>query len=91
MQAHLQSEDILRNILEANATYAEAFSQSDPLLLAKLAKGQSPRICWLGCSDSRVSAELYVLSRWGQRWGRADGLDGIVGVPAWHLDRSLCT
>lgn len=52
------SENLLKQILEANATYAEAFSQSDPVLLAKLAKGQSPRICWLGCSDSRVSAEL---------------------------------
>lgn len=62
MQGYIQSEDLLRHILEANATYAEAFSQSDPVLLAKLAQGQSPRICWLGCSDSRVSAELYVLS-----------------------------
>ncbi|KAL8293656.1 hypothetical protein RQP46_000357 [Phenoliferia psychrophenolica] len=50
--------DLLRGILVANATYADAFSRADPALLAKLAKGQSPRICWLGCSDSRVSAEL---------------------------------
>lgn len=54
----MQPEDLLQHILVANATYAEAFSQSDPVLLARLAKGQSPRICWLGCSDSRVSAEL---------------------------------
>ncbi|KAI5476920.1 carbonate dehydratase [Pseudohyphozyma bogoriensis] len=55
--AHSQ-DDLLRSILAANATYADAFSRSDPALLSKLAKGQSPRICWLGCSDSRVSAEL---------------------------------
>jgi carbonic anhydrase len=51
-------DHFLRGILDANATYADAFAQSDPILLQKLAKGQSPRICWLGCSDSRVSAEL---------------------------------
>lgn len=47
-----------QSILDANETYAEAFARSDPALLQKLAKGQSPRIFWLGCSDSRVSAEL---------------------------------
>lgn len=47
-----------QSILDANETYAEAFARSDPALLKKLAKGQSPRIFWLGCSDSRVSAEL---------------------------------
>lgn len=54
----MPSEDLLKGILSANATYADAFSRSDPALLNKLAKGQSPKICWLGCSDSRVSAEL---------------------------------
>jgi len=51
-------EDLLRGILSSNAVYAAAFAQSDPALLKKLAVGQSPRILWLGCSDSRVSAEL---------------------------------
>ncbi|GAA5899159.1 uncharacterized protein JCM6883_005127 [Sporobolomyces salmoneus] len=50
--------DLLRGILDANETYVAAFSQADPTLLKKLQKGQSPRIFWLGCSDSRVSAEL---------------------------------
>ncbi|GAA5866537.1 hypothetical protein JCM1840_001350, partial [Sporobolomyces johnsonii] len=52
------SDDLLRSILDANETYAAAFAKADPALLKKLAKGQSPRIFWLGCSDSRVSAEL---------------------------------
>lgn len=56
----MPGSELLRDILVANATYADAFSRADPALLAKLAKGQSPRICWLGCSDSRVSAELSV-------------------------------
>jgi len=50
--------ELLRSILDANETYAAAFNQADPALLKKLQKGQSPRIFWLGCSDSRVSAEL---------------------------------
>ncbi|GAA6041631.1 hypothetical protein JCM8097_007779 [Rhodosporidiobolus ruineniae] len=52
------STELLQGILDANETYAAAFAQSDPALLKKLAVGQSPRIFWLGCSDSRVSAEL---------------------------------
>ncbi|GAA5828096.1 hypothetical protein JCM5353_005216 [Sporobolomyces roseus] len=50
--------ELLRSILDANETYAAAFAQADPHLLKKLQKGQSPKIFWLGCSDSRVSAEL---------------------------------
>ncbi|BGP52566.1 hypothetical protein JCM8202_004936 [Rhodotorula sphaerocarpa] len=52
------STELLQGILDANETYAAAFAQSDPALLKKLAQGQSPKIFWLGCSDSRVSAEL---------------------------------
>lgn len=52
------STQLLQGILDANETYAAAFAQSDPALLKKLAVGQSPKIFWLGCSDSRVSAEL---------------------------------
>jgi hypothetical protein len=54
------STQLLQSILDANETYAAAFAQSDPALLRKLAQGQSPKIFWLGCSDSRVSAELCV-------------------------------
>ncbi|GAA5847816.1 hypothetical protein JCM3766R1_003213 [Sporobolomyces carnicolor] len=56
--ANSNCTELLRSILDANETYAAAFSQADPALLKKLQKGQSPRIFWLGCSDSRVSAEL---------------------------------
>ncbi|KAM0793657.1 hypothetical protein ACM66B_001088 [Microbotryomycetes sp. NB124-2] len=54
----MSTHNLLQSILDANETYAAAFAQADPRLLKKLAKGQSPRIFWLGCSDSRVSAEL---------------------------------
>ncbi|GAA5987060.1 hypothetical protein JCM11641_007827 [Rhodosporidiobolus odoratus] len=49
---------LLQNVLDANETYSAAFQQADPALLKKLHKGQAPKIFWLGCSDSRVSAEL---------------------------------
>lgn len=54
-------ENETQGILDANETYAAAFAQSDPALLKKLAQGQAPKIFWLGCSDSRVSAELSVV------------------------------
>ncbi|SCZ91382.1 BZ3500_MvSof-1268-A1-R1_Chr1-2g01372 [Microbotryum saponariae] len=52
------NNEFLRGILDTNKAYAHKFAQSDPGLLKQLAKGQSPKVLWLGCSDSRVSAEL---------------------------------
>jgi len=65
--------ELLRSILDANETYAAAFAQADPHLLKKLQKGQSPKIFWLGCSDSRVSAELSVFKPFSLSLDQSEG------------------
>jgi carbonic anhydrase len=44
-------------IFEENARWVAAKLQADPEYFQKLARGQNPRILYVGCSDSRVTAE----------------------------------
>ncbi|KAI4243118.1 MAG: hypothetical protein L6R40_003668 [Gallowayella cf. fulva] len=45
--------DAFHTLLAQNKTFASKTSQENPDLLARCAKGQSPPLLWLGCSDSR--------------------------------------
>ena len=46
----------LRELLENNRRWAERVSAQDPGFFERLAAIQTPRILWIGCSDSRVPA-----------------------------------
>lgn len=46
--------DYFQQRLDANAKWVESLSSVHPGLLEGNAKGQWPKILWLGCSDSRV-------------------------------------
>jgi carbonic anhydrase len=46
----------LRDLLENNRRWAEQVRAQDPGLFERLAAIQTPRILWIGCSDSRVPA-----------------------------------
>jgi carbonic anhydrase len=46
----------LKRLLEQNKTWAEGIEASEPGFFQKLAKQQSPKFLWIGCSDSRVPA-----------------------------------
>jgi len=46
----------LRDVLEKNRLWAERMRAQDPGFFERLAAIQSPRILWIGCSDSRVPA-----------------------------------
>jgi len=46
----------LRDMLENNRRWAEQTRAGDPRFFERLAAIQSPRILWIGCSDSRVPA-----------------------------------
>jgi carbonic anhydrase len=47
----------LSDLLEKNRRWAAAQLAADPDFFRRLATGQSPRLLWIGCSDSRVPAE----------------------------------
>ena len=50
----------LKRLLDQNRAWAENISASDPDFFPTLAKQQSPRFLWIGCSDSRVPANQLV-------------------------------
>ncbi|KAJ3340645.1 hypothetical protein HDU91_000813 [Kappamyces sp. JEL0680] len=47
-------EKSLGAVLKTNKSWAEAKTAEDPEFFARQALGQSPKILWIGCSDSRV-------------------------------------
>jgi carbonic anhydrase len=46
----------LKRLLDQNRAWAESIKASDPEFFQSLAKQQTPRFLWIGCSDSRVPA-----------------------------------
>lgn len=49
-------ENTYQHLLEGNKKFVETQLASDPEFFEKLARGQSPKVLWIGCSDSRVPA-----------------------------------
>lgn len=47
-------------VFTRNAKWADTKRALDPDFFNKLAKGQSPSILWIGCSDARVPANLLI-------------------------------
>ena len=50
----------LTRLLDQNRAWAENIKASDPEFFQTLAKQQSPRFLWIGCSDSRVPSTQLV-------------------------------
>ena len=46
----------LQELFEKNQAWAKSKLQKDPEVFHKLAKKQSPKYLWIGCSDSRIPA-----------------------------------
>ena len=47
-------------VFKRNKAWAQTKRSQDPEFFSKLAKGQSPSILWIGCSDARVPANLLI-------------------------------
>ncbi len=50
----------LQRLLEQNRAWAQSIKESDPDFFPALAKQQTPKFLWIGCSDSRVPANQLV-------------------------------
>ncbi len=48
--------DMYKSLLEGNKKWVEERLKEDPEFFNTLAKGQTPQVLWIGCSDSRVPA-----------------------------------
>lgn len=48
--------DIYNALLDGNREWVKSKLASDPDYFENLAKGQTPQVLWIGCSDSRVPA-----------------------------------
>jgi carbonic anhydrase len=47
-------DDVLSRMMSNNRAWAAMVHQDNPGFFEKLAKQQTPRVLWIGCSDSRV-------------------------------------
>jgi carbonic anhydrase len=52
--------DFYKKILDNNKAWVEATLAIDPNYFQHLAKGQTPPLLWIGCSDSRVPANEII-------------------------------
>ena len=50
--------ETIRYLLDNNANWANDIQQDDPSFFERLAAQQNPRYLWIGCSDSRVPANV---------------------------------
>ena len=58
--------DFYEEILERNKKWVEDSLALDPNYFQDLAKGQSPPLLWIGCSDSRVPANEIIGAKPGE-------------------------
>ena len=58
--------DFYKQILENNKKWVENSLEKDPNYFADLAKGQTPPLLWIGCSDSRVPANEIIGAKPGE-------------------------
>lgn len=58
--------DFYKKILENNKEWVEKSLEKDPNYFADLAKGQTPPLLWIGCSDSRVPANEIIGAKPGE-------------------------
>jgi carbonic anhydrase len=58
--------DFYKNILDNNKAWVETSLAKDPNYFQDLAKGQTPPLLWIGCSDSRVPANEIIGAKPGE-------------------------
>lgn len=51
---------LLQHLFDNNRRWAEAMERNNPGIFQRLARGQSPKYLWIGCSDSRIPANEVI-------------------------------
>ncbi|KAF9644965.1 carbonic anhydrase [Thelephora ganbajun] len=59
------NDSTMEDLLKANAEWARGVVEADPNFFKESAKKQSPKVLWIGCSDSRVPASVITGSKPG--------------------------
>ena len=62
----LQPEDVYKKLIQGNKDWVAAQLAKDPNFFNELSKGQKPQVLWIGCSDSRVSANQVTNTKPGE-------------------------
>ncbi|KAI0056984.1 carbonic anhydrase [Artomyces pyxidatus] len=58
-------DSAIARLFTANAQWADAVTHAEPGFFEESAKGQSPKVLWIGCSDSRVPESVITASKPG--------------------------
>ncbi|PIA13736.1 carbonate dehydratase [Coemansia reversa NRRL 1564] len=53
-----EANSTIKEIIENNKEWAADIQQKNPSYFANLSKGQSPKLLWIGCSDSRMAVDV---------------------------------
>lgn len=77
-------EKSYRRLLDDNKAWAIMKKQDDPDFFEELAQGQSPEYLWIGCSDSRVAAEVITRTKPGEMFVHRNIANMVV-----HTDMNL--
>ncbi|KAJ2077779.1 hypothetical protein H4R24_004918 [Coemansia sp. RSA 988] len=48
----------IKDIIQSNKEWVADMQEKNPGYFAKLAEGQSPKLLWIGCSDSRMAVDV---------------------------------
>ncbi|EIW76874.1 carbonic anhydrase [Coniophora puteana RWD-64-598 SS2] len=61
----MPSQAIIDNLFKRNALWMDKVNEEEPTFLPTLDKGQSPKVLWIGCADSRAPESVVTASRPG--------------------------
>ncbi|KAI0033447.1 carbonic anhydrase, partial [Vararia minispora EC-137] len=56
----------IARLIDRNSQWARAIGSSEPRFFHEMAKGQAPKVLWIGCSDSRVPESVVTASKPGE-------------------------
>ncbi len=80
----MQEDPVVDQLLLGNQEFRETVFAADPELYQGLALSQSPRVLWIGCSDSRADPERITSSQPGELFVTRN-VGNIVPNTDWNL------